>query len=78
MPYESAVNIMDCFFYDGAKVIFQVALQLLEWNQERLLECRDEGKIYTIIIHQVLNLYASLYIFRRSDATFSRVFDGSV
>jgi hypothetical protein len=25
MPYESAVNIMDCFFYDGARVIFQVS-----------------------------------------------------
>lgn len=44
MPYESAVNVMDCFFYDGAKVIFQVALMLLEWNQDRLLVCRDEGK----------------------------------
>lgn len=44
MPYESAVNVMDCFFYDGAKVIFQVALMLLEWNQEKLLQCRDEGK----------------------------------
>ncbi|CAH0555588.1 unnamed protein product [Brassicogethes aeneus] len=44
MPYESAVNVMDCFFYDGAKVIFQVALMLLEWNQEKLLQCRDEGE----------------------------------
>lgn len=26
MPTSSAVNIMDCFFYDGAKVIFQVNL----------------------------------------------------
>lgn len=26
MPYECAVNVMDCFFYDGAKVIFQVRL----------------------------------------------------
>lgn len=24
MPYESALHIVDCFFYDGAKVIFMV------------------------------------------------------
>lgn len=28
MPYDSAVNIMDAFFYDGAKVIFQVSTKL--------------------------------------------------
>lgn len=48
MPYESAVNVMDCFFYDGAKVIFQVALTLLEWNQEKLLQCKDEGAKLTL------------------------------
>lgn len=26
MPYGSAVNIVDSFFYDGAKVIFMVSL----------------------------------------------------
>lgn len=25
MPYESALHILDCFFYDGAKVIFMVS-----------------------------------------------------
>lgn len=25
MPYQCAVNIVDCFFYDGAKVLFQVS-----------------------------------------------------
>nr|CAD7588701.1 unnamed protein product [Timema genevievae] len=44
MPYESAVNIIDCFFYDGARVIFQVALTVLEFNQEKLLSCREEGE----------------------------------
>ncbi|XP_066998326.2 TBC1 domain family member 9 isoform X2 [Anabrus simplex] len=49
MPYESAVNIIDCFFYDGAKVIFQVALALLEANQEKLLTCRDDGEAMQLL-----------------------------
>lgn len=24
MPYQSAVNILDCFFYDGPRVLLQV------------------------------------------------------
>lgn len=32
MPYESAVNVMDCFFYDGAKVIFQVSAPCLRFG----------------------------------------------
>lgn len=59
MPYESAVNVMDCFFYDGAKVIFQVALMLLEWNQDKLLQCKDEGKkcydISTVIFDVIVS-----------------------
>ena len=43
MPFESAVNVMDCFFYDGAKVIFQIALAVLDANHEELLECEDDG-----------------------------------
>ncbi|XP_051168465.1 TBC1 domain family member 9 isoform X2 [Leptopilina boulardi] len=49
MPTSSAVNIMDCFFYDGAKVIFQIALMVLEWNQEKLLNCRDDGEAMQLL-----------------------------
>lgn len=49
MPTSSAVNIMDCFFYDGAKVIFQIALTVLEWNQEKLLNCRDDGEAMQLL-----------------------------
>ncbi|BES97863.1 GRAM [Nesidiocoris tenuis] len=44
MPYSSAVNIVDCCFYDGAKIIFQVALTVLEANKDVLLKCRDDGE----------------------------------
>lgn len=57
MPYESAVNVMDCFFYDGAKVIFQVALAVLEWNQEKLLKCRDEGEAMQLLAHYLDGVY---------------------
>eukprot|EP00069_Balaena_mysticetus_P018383 bmy_11059T0 len=36
MPLESAVNVVDCFFYDGIKAIFQLGLAVLEANAEDL------------------------------------------
>ena len=57
MPYESAVNVMDCFFYDGAKVIFQVALMVLDWNQEELLKCRDEGEAMQLLATYLMGVF---------------------
>ncbi|KAF2879783.1 hypothetical protein ILUMI_26388 [Ignelater luminosus] len=57
MPYESAVNIMDCFFYDGAKVIFQIALMILDWNQEKLLKCQDEGEAMQLLSDYLMGIY---------------------
>ena len=36
MPFESAVNVMDCFLYDGARTNFMVALAVLDANRETL------------------------------------------
>ncbi|KAM5217483.1 TBC1 domain family member 9B isoform 2-T2 [Hipposideros larvatus] len=49
MPFESAVVIVDCFFYEGIKVVLQVALAILDANMEQLLECSDEGEAMTIL-----------------------------
>ncbi|XP_074093659.1 TBC1 domain family member 8/9 isoform X2 [Cotesia typhae] len=57
MPTSSAVNIMDCFFYDGAKVIFQIALMVLEWNQDKLLECRDDGEAMQLLTDYLGGVY---------------------
>ncbi|XP_026276184.1 TBC1 domain family member 9 [Frankliniella occidentalis] len=57
MPYESAVNIMDCFFYDGAKVIFQVALAILSANQEKILNCRDDGEATQLLADYLEGIY---------------------
>ncbi|XP_066586469.1 TBC1 domain family member 9 isoform X2 [Prorops nasuta] len=57
MPTSSAVNIMDCFFYDGAKVIFQIALMVLEWNQDKLLNCRDDGEAMKLLTDYLGGVY---------------------
>ncbi|KAL4618166.1 TBC1 domain family member 9-like isoform X1 [Arapaima gigas] len=49
MPFESAVVVVDCFFYEGVKVIFQLALSVLEANVEKLLKCKDDGEAMTVL-----------------------------
>ena len=49
MPFESAVQIMDCFFYDGARVIFQIALAVLSTNYDQLMKCEDDGMAMTVL-----------------------------
>ena len=41
MPFSSAVSIMDCFFYDGAKVINEI----ISSN----FTCSDGGKLYVVV-----------------------------
>lgn len=56
MPFNCAVSIMDCFFYDGARVIFQVALTILDNKQEELLEAKEEGEAMTVLSSYLENI----------------------
>ncbi|KAI2798993.1 TBC1 domain member 8B, partial [Blomia tropicalis] len=56
MPFESAINIVDYFFYDGAKVVFQIALRILNANQESLMKCKDDGEAMTILSGYLENI----------------------
>ncbi|XP_047441036.1 TBC1 domain family member 9B isoform X2 [Mugil cephalus] len=49
MPFDSAVLLVDCFFYEGIKLTFQVALAVLHDNMDALLSCSDEGEAMTIL-----------------------------
>ena len=49
MPFESALYVIDIFFYDGIKVLFQLALTILKENEERLLKCQDDGDAIMIL-----------------------------
>ncbi|XP_030065439.1 TBC1 domain family member 8B [Microcaecilia unicolor] len=49
LPIESAVNVVDCFFYDGIKAILQLGLAVLEYNMEKLLVCKDDAEAVTVL-----------------------------
>ncbi|XP_041771586.1 TBC1 domain family member 9 [Anopheles merus] len=57
MPYESALHIIDCFLCDGAKVIFIIALKILEWNQEKLLNCSDDGEAMQLLTTFLMGIF---------------------
>ncbi|XP_065094119.1 TBC1 domain family member 9 [Ochlerotatus camptorhynchus] len=57
MPYESALHIIDCFLCDGAKVIFIIALKILEWNQEKLLNCNDDGEAMQLLSNYLIGIF---------------------
>ncbi|OTF81162.1 hypothetical protein BLA29_003851, partial [Euroglyphus maynei] len=56
MPFESAINIVDYFFYDGAKVVFQIALRILNANEEALMKCKDDGEAMTVLSGYLENI----------------------
>lgn len=56
MPFNCAVNILDCFFYDGAKVIFQIALTILENKSEELLSSNEDGEAMTVLTDYLENV----------------------
>ncbi|XP_006889958.1 PREDICTED: TBC1 domain family member 8B [Elephantulus edwardii] len=49
LPIESAVNVVDCFFYDGIKAILQLGLAILDYNLDKLLECKDDVEAVTAL-----------------------------
>ena len=49
MPFESALYVIDIFFYDGIKVLFQLALTILSENEEQLLKCHDDGDAILVL-----------------------------
>ncbi|XP_053779676.1 TBC1 domain family member 8 isoform X3 [Desmodus rotundus] len=49
MPLESAVNVVDCFFYDGIKAIFQLGLAVLDACAKDLCSSRDDGQALMVL-----------------------------
>uniref|UniRef100_A0A3B4BWP9 TBC1 domain family member 8B n=1 Tax=Pygocentrus nattereri TaxID=42514 RepID=A0A3B4BWP9_PYGNA len=49
LPIESAVNVVDCFFFDGIRAVLQLALAVLHYNMDSLLCCHDDAEAVTIL-----------------------------
>lgn len=49
LPFHSAVCVVDCFFYQGIKAIFQLGLAVLEANATQLSASTDDGQALMIL-----------------------------
>jgi TBC1 domain family member 8/9 len=49
MPIDKAMRVLDVFFAEGIRVLFQVALAVLRVNGEELLDCHDDGTFIQIL-----------------------------
>ena len=48
MPLVFAFRVIDAFFYNGPKTLFQVALAIIKVNSEKLLDCSDDGECIAV------------------------------
>uniref|UniRef100_A0A3B5MK82 Rab-GAP TBC domain-containing protein n=1 Tax=Xiphophorus couchianus TaxID=32473 RepID=A0A3B5MK82_9TELE len=53
LPFQSAVCVVDCFFYQGIKSIFQLGLAVLDANAAQLSACTDDGQALMILTRWV-------------------------
>ena len=49
---------MDAFFLDGACVIFRIALAILRENEQKIIDCRDEGEIMLLLSGFMESVYS--------------------
>lgn len=61
ISYESSLQILDCFFYEGAKIIFMISLQIIEWNRDKLLNCQDDGEAMLVLQTYLEGIYNPEY-----------------
>lgn len=59
LPYQTAVYVMDGFFCEGARVIFQLTLTILSKNEDFIMNSHDDGeammKLGNFFKHDVSN-----------------------
>lgn len=61
MPLVFAFRVMDVFFLEGPKVLFQVGLAILRINGEELLDATDDGAFISVLKSYFSRLDESAY-----------------
>ncbi|KAI7901275.1 rab-GTPase-TBC domain-containing protein [Cokeromyces recurvatus] len=61
MPLLFAFRVLDCFFMEGPKVLFQIGLAILKINGDKLLEAADDGTFMNILKRYFTCLDQPLY-----------------
>ena len=56
IPLTLAMRVLDCFFLEGPRVLFQVGLAILRINGERLLDVQDDGTFVEVLKGYFLTL----------------------
>ncbi|KAJ3386874.1 hypothetical protein HDU92_002222 [Lobulomyces angularis] len=49
LPLPFALRIVDCFFMEGPKVLFQVGLAILKTNGDAIMKIKDDGELMNIL-----------------------------
>ena len=59
MPFQSAVHILDCFFYDGPRVLQQLGLAILDMAKPHVLAAEDDCGCMSALTNYLLGVYCS-------------------
>lgn len=49
LPLSAAGRVLDCFFYQGPRFLFQLGLAVLKFNEEALLQATDDDEVLQIL-----------------------------
>jgi len=49
LPIETLLRVWDCFFYEGNKILFRVALAIFRLNEEKIMAVDDPMEIFQVV-----------------------------
>jgi hypothetical protein len=49
LPLPYALRVLDCFFMEGVKFLFQIGLAILKINGDEILKVKDDGELMNVL-----------------------------